>query len=88
MLDERINEEHGREWKIFDNCCYDLTYEYTGGKPGGFIDEIFGKLIFITGDGRFFSIDVRENFSNANELIRTEMNSNITDVIEDKESRV
>ena len=20
MLDERINEEHGREWKIFDNC--------------------------------------------------------------------
>ena len=83
-LNRKINYKTNQiNLKIFDNCCYDLTYEYTGGKPGGFIDEIFGKLIFITGDGRFFSIDVRENFSNANELIRTEMSSNITDVIED-----
>lgn len=70
--------------KIYDNCCYDLTYEYTGGKPGGFIDEIEGKLIHLTGDARFFHIQSDDKYSNTDSLIRTELTSNIEEIIKDK----
>ena len=69
--------------KIFDNCCYDLTYEYTGGKPGGFIDEIYNTLIFLTGDGRFFRIENEKKLSISNSIKRTELASNIREVIID-----
>jgi hypothetical protein len=70
--------------KIFDNCCYDLTYEYTGGKPGGFIDEIYNTLIFLTGDGRFFRIENEKKLSISNSIKRTELASNIREVIIDE----
>ena len=70
--------------KIYDNCCYDLTYEYTGGKPGGFIDEIEGKLIHLTGDARFFYIQSNEKYSKTDYLVRSELTSNVENIINDK----